>query len=209
MRCLSVKHRNLILKRKTQDDLNVKKKGREAPRVLSPEQWKELRERFKNRKAINSVMITKAYNEVMDAATKLSGEIGKRPQACLRLLMQLARVARTERKTSLWNAYVAICYEEGKPGQSARLVGTSDYFNDLCGFANILEGVTDKDFVRMIAIRWAGLSMREKESLAGARTSQIQDDRKTKLTGAHTCMVKAFHDVSATLCRVENIVSFK
>ena len=118
MRRLSVKHRNLILKRKTQDDLNLKKKGRDgAPlRELTPEQRKELRERFKDRKAINSVKVTEAYNKVMDAATVLGGQIGKKPKVCLRLLMQLARVARSERKTSLWNAYVAICYEEGKPG---------------------------------------------------------------------------------------------
>ena len=74
---------------------------------------------------------------------------------------------------------------------------------------NILDGVTDKDFVRMIAEKWAALSMTEKESIAGPRTSQMQEDRNTKLTGTHTCMVKAFHDVSATLCRVENIVSLE
>lgn len=55
--------------------------------------------------------------------------------------------------------------------------------------------------------RWQGMSVEEREAFAGERASQIQEDRDTKLTGTHTCAVKAFRDVSNTIVRVENIVS--
>ena len=58
-----------------------------------------------------------------------------------------------------------------------------------------------------IATRWLALSPSEKETIAGIRATQIQEDRETKLVGVQTCEVKAFHDASATLNRVEKIVS--
>ena len=59
----------------------------------------------------------------------------------------------------------------------------------------------------LIATRWLALSPEEKETIAGTRATQIQEDRETKLVGVQTCEVKAFHDVSTTLNRVEKIVS--
>ena len=118
MRRLSAKHRSLVLKRK-QDDLNIKKKQRETePRAtLTPEQRAELRKRFKDRKACNEKAFAKAYKDITDIAEKASGEVGKSPKVCLRILMQLARIQQSARKTSLWNAYVAICFEEREDGQ--------------------------------------------------------------------------------------------
>ena len=110
MRRLSAKHRNLIIRR-TQDDLNLPKSPR-VHRQLTPEQRAELRKRFKDRKGVSDVEFTVAYNKVMDAARDVAKAVGKSEKSCLRTLMQLARVIQSGRKTSLWNAYVAICYEQ-------------------------------------------------------------------------------------------------
>ena len=122
MRRLSAKHRNLVL-RKTQKDVNREKAPREKRRELTAEQRAELRKRFKDRKATNDEKFADAYNKVMDEATKVAGEVGKSPQSCLRILMQLARIEMSSRKTSLWNAYVAICYDERKKGQLETRLG--------------------------------------------------------------------------------------
>ena len=115
MRRLSAKHRNLVL-RKTQKDLNIEKTPRE-PRELTPEQRAELRKRFKNRKTYNDTKFAEAYTKVIDAAQVVAGQVKKSPKVCLRILMQLARIEHSSRKTSLWNAYVALCYEERKKGK--------------------------------------------------------------------------------------------
>lgn len=116
MRRLSVKHRNMVV-RKYQGELNLQKQKRDVePRVLTPEQRQELRARFKNRKAYNDEKFTEAYNKVVEVATELSELVGKSPQACLRILMQLARIEQSQRKTSLWNAFLSLCFDEENQG---------------------------------------------------------------------------------------------
>ena len=69
------------------------------------------------------------------------------------------------------------------------------------------SGIDDEDVMAFIATKWAALSPEEKETVAGPRAEEIQEDRETRLVGTHNCEVKAFHDVSATLSKVEKIVS--
>ena len=122
MRRLSVKHRNMLA-RKNQGDLNLKKLPREPkPQVLTPEQRQELRKRFKDRKKYNDEKFAEAYNKIVVIATDLAKPVGKSPKACLRILMQLARIKRTGRETSLWNAFVSLCFDEEGEGE---LVNTS------------------------------------------------------------------------------------
>ena len=71
----------------------------------------------------------------------------------------------------------------------------------------VFVDLDDEKFISTVSARWAGLSQKEREEIAGPRAKAMHEDRKTKLTGAHSCEVKAFHDVSTTLCRVESIVS--
>ena len=112
--------------RQSQDDLLLKKRPRKL-RELTPEQREELKQRFKNRKTFNQAKFTVAYNKIVKIAEKLGPDVGKSSKACLRILMQLARIAQAARKTSLWNAYVAICYDERDKGKLATHCFRAEY----------------------------------------------------------------------------------
>ena len=51
------------------------------------------------------------------------------------------------------------------------------------------------------------MSTEEREAIAGPRAKKMEEDRKTKRIGAHTCANKAFNDINTTLARVETTVS--
>lgn len=58
-----------------------------------------------------------------------------------------------------------------------------------------------------LALEWGAMTEEERNAYTEDRRKAIAEDRETKATGAHSVTVNAFHDVSGTVIKIENIVS--
>lgn len=116
MRRLALQHRHLAIAR-AQNDLHIKKKKREA-RKVTPEERKNRMERKKDSDKLQNDKITTAQDTIWNVCVGLSEDLGKTPQYWQRFLMQLLRIATSERKTSRWNAYLSLSLEEVNAGKS-------------------------------------------------------------------------------------------
>lgn len=114
MRRLATQHRNLVTSR-LQANLSIKKKR--AARKPTPEELKDRRERKKASDLNFNDKITRAQAILWEVFEGLATDLGKTPAHWQRHLMQLLRVAMSERKTSRWNAFLSISLEKVNAGK--------------------------------------------------------------------------------------------
>ena len=133
MRRLSQKHRHIPVSRKQIErhlpPLEKKSdKGKEALRVLTPEERKERAERAKDRQDYIKRKLAEAQSQVWEIAKDLMANLGRTTEHWHQCLMQVARIEQSERMTSSWNAFVSIRLKEINSGQ---LSGASTYIMNL------------------------------------------------------------------------------
>lgn len=69
------------------------------------------------------------------------------------------------------------------------------------------KGVNDPETMAEIKAAWRAMSEEEQIACTNERLAQIEENRMTKSTGKHTVALNAFHDISSTVTKVEDIVS--
>ncbi|KAK7682016.1 hypothetical protein QCA50_014980 [Cerrena zonata] len=191
-RKLTVQHRSLEVTGRKQEDLHLKKtKSTTQPRVLTPGEKEARKERQADKKEFEAKKLAEAQEKVWKIAEGLSEDLGKTTDHWHQTLMQLARLAKSTRQTSQWNAYVSkrtaeknAALRDGEPKVS----------------------VKDTGFIALLALEWAEMSEEERDAYTSDRRKEITEDRETKATGAHTVTVNAFHDVSNTVIKMENML---
>lgn len=107
-RRLTVQHRSIEVTGRKQEDLHLKKpKPTTQPRVLTPGEKEARKERQANKKEFESQKLAEAQEKVWKIAEGLSEDLGKTADHWHQTLMQLARITKSMRQTSQWNAYVS------------------------------------------------------------------------------------------------------
>ncbi|KAK7690565.1 hypothetical protein QCA50_005663 [Cerrena zonata] len=189
LRRLNFKHRHIQVNRK-QTDVHLKKKKTE-PRTLTPGEKEARKARRADKKEYETKKLAEAQEKVWQLAVGLAQDLGKTADHWHQSLMQLARLAKASRKTSLWNAFVSL-----------RIMQRNEALPE--GAAKV--SVNDPGVMAELSQEWAVMSEEEHQAVAGERTKQLAEDRETKATGTHTVSINAFHDVNATVVQLENML---
>lgn len=114
MRRLAAQQRRMATSR-LQASLRTKKKH--PPRKLTPEELKNRREKRKENQQDADEKIARAKDAIWEVCEGLATDLGKTPAHWQRFLMQLLRLAASERKTSRWNAFISLFLERLNAGK--------------------------------------------------------------------------------------------
>lgn len=117
MRRLALKHRHLHNKRRKSHNPKKGKRTKTIPNILTPEEKKKREKRQEDDQKIAQEKIAEAQKEITKITERLAGDLGKSATHWHRCLMQLARIALSERSTSWWNAFVSIRLKQINAGQ--------------------------------------------------------------------------------------------
>lgn len=110
MRRLAAKQRHIAVKR-VQDGVHKKKKKHHFHK-LTPEERKERSRKQNEKQNLTDRLLAEARHAIWELAEGLANKLGKMTAHWHQCLMQMARIAKAERKTSRWNAFVSLMLEQ-------------------------------------------------------------------------------------------------
>ncbi|KAK7685836.1 hypothetical protein QCA50_011182 [Cerrena zonata] len=190
MRRLAPKHRRILTSR-SRTDVHLKLKRTRVYHKLTPaEKMAQGKKRAERRKRLND-RLKDCDATIWSLAVGLATDFGYNAHHWYHRMMQNARIAKSERKVSRWNAFVALTLEainavlpEGVPKKKA----------------------SDPDIAPKLKAAWEAMSVEERNAFTDARVQEMTEAREVKDVMKHDSTISAFHDVRTSLLTMENMV---